>query len=119
MHLFLDERRAELSVWVSRAMVVGSALPEANLIQQTKMEKRMHLDRATAFRDVYIVPAMMKINQPPGRLFRAPEQRASVLLHCRRFSAPAYHRFLDEDLGIGTTIRNTQDLEQWISGLST
>ena len=62
---------------------------------------------------------MMKIDQPPGRLFRAPEQRVSALLHNRRFSAPAYRRFLDEDLGIGTTIRNTQDLEQWISRLST
>ena len=104
---------------VSRAMVVGPALPEVNLIQQTKLEKRMHLGRATAFRDVYIVPAMMKINQALGRLVRAPGQRASVLLHCRRFSDPAYHRFLDEELGIGTTIGNTQDLEQWISRLST
>ena len=56
MHLFLEERRAELSVRVSRAMVVGPALVKANLIQQSKTEKRMPLGRTTAFRDVHVAP---------------------------------------------------------------
>ena len=99
---------------VSRAMVVGPALPEVSAVQDKRMHDRAHLPRQEAFREVYQIPGMIKINQALGRLVRAPGQRALVLLHCRRFMEGSYRELLDEELQNAQSIASTDELEVWL-----
>ena len=76
---------------VSRAIVVGPALPELNPVQRAHIERyEQSADSVEAFRQACQIPAMRKINQALGRLVRAPGQKATILLHCRRFSQKPY-----------------------------
>ncbi len=99
---------------VERAMVIGPALPEVNAEQKARMEALSHLERSEAFREVYIVPAMGKINQALGRLVRAPGQRARVLLHGLRFAEPDYQSLLMQEYRNGKIITNDKDLGEWL-----
>ena len=99
---------------VTHAVVVGPALPEVNAEQKARMEDRSHLSQAEAFRQVYQVPAIMKINQALGRLVRAPGQHASVLLHCRRFAEPYYQPLLAPDYRTTTPIKTEEALLHWL-----
>ena len=104
---------------VTHAMVVGPALPEVNAKQKARMEDCDQLPHAEAFRQVYQVPAIMKINQALGRLVRAPGQSAQVLLHCRRFAEPAYRQLLAPDYRDAVTIKSDEELINWLeSGIS-
>ena len=100
---------------VTHAVVVGPALPEVNAEQKARMEDRSHLSQAEAFRQVYQVPAIMKINQALGRLVRAPGQHANVLLHCRRFAEPAYQPLLAPDYRTTTPIKTEESLRHWLA----
>ncbi len=99
---------------VRRAVVVGPALPEVNAVQRARLAASRAPDRDTAFREVYQIPGMVKVNQALGRLVRAPGQRAKVLLHCRRFALPGYQNLLAPEYRFGTVIESDRDLADWL-----
>ena len=98
---------------VTRALVVGPALPEVNAVQRARMATLAPLGREAAFRRVYQIPGMQKVNQALGRLVRAPGQRAKVLLHCRRFAEPSYAELLDPDYRGGVQLTTDAELSAW------
>lgn len=101
---------------ISHALVVGPALPEVNAVQQARLAARETAGggRAAAFRHVYQIPGMTKVNQALGRLVRAPGQRATVLLHCRRFGEADYLELLDPDYRGSTWIESDDELAAWL-----
>lgn len=99
---------------VNYIMIVGPALPEVNLIQQTKMEQHPTFSRQSAFRDVYIRPAMRRIHQALGRIVRAPDQRARVLLHGKRFAEEIYLNELAEEYKSTHRINSESQLINWL-----
>jgi Rad3-related DNA helicase len=96
------------------AMVVGPALPEVNAIQQARLSALSHKGRELAFRTVFQIPGMQKVNQALGRLVRAPGHQARVLLHCRRFSDPAYARLLSQEYAGASLLRSDEELAAWL-----
>ncbi len=100
---------------VSHALVVGPALPEVNAVQRARLAEFSALGREAAFRRVYQVPGMTKVNQALGRLVRAPGQRARVLLHCRRFLEPSYASLLSPDYQFGRNLASDEDLAAWLA----
>ena len=101
---------------VTHAMVVGPALPEVNPVQEARLAEAMAagLPREAAFRRVYQIPGMTKVNQALGRLVRAPGQRARVLLHCERFLEPAYRHLLAPEYQAGPAIADDAGLGSWL-----
>lgn len=99
---------------VSCAMIVGPALPEVNAVQRARLSALSGLGREAAFRRVYQVPGIQKVNQALGRLVRAPGQRARVLLHCRRFAEPAYAGLLSKEYQFGQHIETDAQLAAWL-----
>ena len=100
---------------ISHAMVVGPALPEVNAVQYARMAELDREGREAAFRRVYQVPGLQKVNQALGRLVRAPGQHAKILLHCRRFADARYASLLAKDYQFGTNIENDTDLTDWLA----
>jgi DNA excision repair protein ERCC-2 len=100
---------------ISHAMVVGPALPEVNAVQRARLAELSALGRAGAFRRVYQIPGMTKVNQALGRLVRAPGQRARVLLHCQRFLDASYGTLLAKDYQFGVNVLTDEDLDRWLS----
>jgi Rad3-related DNA helicase len=103
---------------VTHAMVVGPALPEVNAVQRARLAEASAagLARDAAFRRVYQIPGMTKVNQALGRLVRAPGQQARVILHCRRFLDTSYAGLLAPEYQTGTTLRADADLATWLQG---
>ncbi|HUR60472.1 MAG TPA: helicase C-terminal domain-containing protein [Opitutaceae bacterium] len=101
---------------ISHAMVVGPALPEVNAVQRARLAEaaRNGLARDAAFRRVYQIPGMTKVNQALGRLVRAPGHRARVLLHCRRFLESSYANLLAPDYRLGTSILDEAGWRAWL-----
>jgi Rad3-related DNA helicase len=99
---------------VSRAMVVGPALPEVNPVQKARLAEASSLGRDEAFRRVYQAPGIQKVNQALGRLVRAPGQHAKVLLHCRRFAEPSYSNLLAAEYQGGVQIASEKTLAAWL-----
>jgi Rad3-related DNA helicase len=99
---------------ISHAMVVGPALPEVNAVQKARLAALPRLTREEAFRRVYQIPGMQKVNQALGRLVRSPGQNAKVILQCRRFVEPAYASLLDHDYQFGTTLETDAELHDWL-----
>ena len=101
---------------VSHAMVVGPALPEVNAVQRARLAEaaRGGLAREEAFRRVYQIPGMTKVNQALGRLVRAPGQRAKVILHCRRFLEPSYASLLAPEYQLGTHLSDDDSFISWL-----
>ncbi|HEX2861245.1 MAG TPA: helicase C-terminal domain-containing protein [Lacunisphaera sp.] len=100
---------------VTHAMVVGPALPEVNAVQKARLAAFSDLGRDAAFRRVYQIPGLQKVNQALGRLVRAPGQKAKVLLHCRRFAEPSYASLLARDYQMYTEIAAEPDLRDWLA----
>ncbi|PTY05463.1 helicase [Opitutaceae bacterium EW11] len=100
---------------VSSAMIVGPALPEVNAVQRARLAALSDLGREVAFRRVYQVPGIQKVNQALGRLVRAPGQHARVLLHCRRFADPAYAGLLSKEYQLGQHVENETELAAWLA----
>jgi Rad3-related DNA helicase len=102
---------------IGHAMVVGPALPEVNAVQRARLAEaaRSSLSREAAFRRVYQIPGMTKVNQALGRLVRAPGQRARVVLHCRRFLDPGYASLLAPEYQLGTNLLDDLELERWLA----
>jgi len=101
---------------VTHAMVVGPALPEVNAVQRAKLAHCNARSRDAAFRLVYQVPGMQKVNQALGRLVRAPGHRATVLLHCCRFAEASYRELLDPELQNAVVLDCDETLAAWLSG---
>ncbi len=99
---------------VTHAMVVGPALPEVNAVQKARLAALSGLGRDAAFRRVYQIPGLQKVNQGLGRLVRAPGQKAKVLLHCRRFAEPSYASLLAADYQMFKEIGSDSDLREWL-----
>ncbi|HEY0864879.1 MAG TPA: helicase C-terminal domain-containing protein [Lacunisphaera sp.] len=99
---------------VSHAMVVGPSLPEVNAVQQARMDALAGLGRDAAFRRVYQIPGLQKVNQALGRLVRAPGQHAKVLLHCQRFAEPSYAALLATDYQMFAEVASDGDLREWL-----
>jgi Rad3-related DNA helicase len=102
---------------VSHALVVGPALPEVNAVQRARLAEaaRRGLAREEAFRRVYQIPGMTKVNQALGRLVRAPGQRARVVLHCRRFLEPSYASLLAPEYQLGTHLADDAGFAAWLA----
>jgi Rad3-related DNA helicase len=100
---------------VTHAMVVGPALPEVNAVQRARLAEFSALGREGAFRRVYQIPGMAKVNQALGRLVRAPGQRARVILHCRRFLEPSYASLLAPEYQFGANVLDDEDLAAWLA----
>jgi Rad3-related DNA helicase len=103
---------------VTHAIVVGPALPEVNAVQRARLAEaaRAGLSRDAAFRRVYQIPGMTKVNQALGRLVRAPGQRARVVLHCRRFLEPSYTSLLEPEYQQGTPAHTEEAFAAWLGG---
>ncbi len=99
---------------VTHAMVVGPALPEVNAVQKARLTALNGLGRDAAFRRVYQIPGLQKVNQGLGRLVRAPGQKAKVLLHCRRFAEPSYASLLAADYQMFAEVSSDSDLHDWL-----
>ena len=99
---------------VTHAMVVGPALPEVNAVQKARMDALNGLGREAAFRRVYQIPGLQKVNQALGRLVRAPGHHAKVLLHCRRFAEPSYASLLAADYQLYREISDDAGLKDWL-----
>ena len=99
---------------VKHAMVVGPALPEVNAVQKARMDALVGQGRDEAFRRVYQIPGLQKVNQALGRLVRAPSQHAKVLLHCRRFAETSYAALLATDYQMFREITSESDLREWL-----
>ncbi|MFM1850985.1 MAG: hypothetical protein RIS54_669 [Verrucomicrobiota bacterium] len=99
---------------ISHAMVVGPALPEVNAVQRARMAELEPRGREAAFRRVYQIPGLQKVNQALGRLVRAPGQRAKVLLHCRRFADVRYASLLAHDYQFGRNLATDAELADWL-----
>ena len=102
---------------IGHAMVVGPALPEVNAVQRARLAEatRAGLTREQAFRRVYQIPGMTKVNQALGRLVRAPGQHARVLLHCQRFLEPSYASLLAAEYQFGLNLLDDDDLSAWLA----
>lgn len=102
---------------VTHAMVVGPALPEVNAVQRARLSEATHagLTREAAFRRVYQIPGMTKVNQALGRLVRAPGQHARVVLHCRRFLDPTYASLLAPEYQLGTNLHDDETFAAWLA----
>lgn len=99
------------------AMVVGPALPEVNAVQKAKLALHASLGREEAFRKVYQIPGMQRVNQALGRLVRAPGQQTRVLLQCQRFGEPEYQNLLGGEYRTAPRlIAQEGDLEAWLNG---
>jgi len=101
---------------VTHAMVVGPALPEVNAVQKARLAAFSELGRDAAFRRVYQIPGLQKVNQALGRLVRAPGQRAKVLLHCRRFAETSYATLLAPEYQLYREIDNDDAFRTWLTG---
>lgn len=102
---------------VNHAMVVGPALPEVNAVQRARHAEalRQGIPRDEAFRRVYQIPGMTKVNQGLGRLVRAPGQRARVILHCRRFLDTTYADLLAPEYQGGRRLATDAALAEWLA----
>ncbi|MDR1496930.1 MAG: hypothetical protein LBS59_00745, partial [Puniceicoccales bacterium] len=59
---------------IFRAMVVSPGLPDVTPPRSALMELLRRRKAADPFREIYLIPAMRKVNQALGRLVRAPGQ---------------------------------------------
>lgn len=101
---------------IDHAVVVGPALPEVNAVQRARSASYRDLGQEVAFRRVYQIPGLQKVNQALGRLVRAPGHRARVLLHCRRFAESSYASLLDPDCQHYVEVATNAEFAEWLDG---
>ena len=95
---------------ITKAIVVGPALPEVNCVQEARLNALSCFHREMRFQRVFIEPAMRRIHQALGRLVRAPEHKAKILLHGRRYAENAYYDQLADEYKTDQRITNQIDL---------
>jgi DNA excision repair protein ERCC-2 len=99
---------------IGTAVVVGPALPAINALREARLESLKEKGRATAFRRVYQIPGIRKVNQAIGRLIRQPGHQAKVLLHGRRFALPEYSELLDPEYRDNRQLHSRDELATWL-----
>ncbi|MGJ8652952.1 MAG: ATP-dependent DNA helicase [Opitutaceae bacterium] len=99
---------------IQTVMIVGPALPEVNAVQKAKVDAHPSMNREASFRDVYIVPAMRRIHQALGRIVRAPNHRARVILHGKRYAESAYYDQLAPEYQSDVKIHSDAELHAWL-----
>lgn len=99
---------------IQTAMVISPALPEVNPLNEMKLQYEKLSNPSKAFQKTYIIPAFQKIHQALGRLVRAPEHSAKILLHGKRFLQPEYREILAEEYQTETLIRKSSELLDWL-----
>ncbi|MEL6343942.1 MAG: helicase C-terminal domain-containing protein [Myxococcota bacterium] len=78
------------------AVVVGPALPQANLSRRLKQE--WYQERyGQGFRYAWLVPGMARVVQAAGRVIRTRDDRGSIVLIGRRFLQRDYQDFFPDD----------------------
>ncbi|CAI8325706.1 MAG: Uncharacterised protein [Opitutia bacterium UBA7350] len=100
---------------VHTAIVVGPALPEVNCVREARIEAHPTNDRESAFRACYLLPGMRRIRQALGRLVRAPDHRATILLQGRRFAEARYQQALAKEYQSEILIENESQLLDWLA----
>lgn len=101
---------------VEDVIIVSPALPEFNPIQQAR-ERLVDCGRDLAFKRIYLVPGLRKISQALGRMVRAPDHKARVLLQCQRFAAPLYQELLPSYLRASGYLYTDEDFDlHWWGG---
>jgi DNA excision repair protein ERCC-2 len=82
----------ELAVGV---FVVGPGLPAVSL-EQELMREYYERQLGQGFDYAYLFPGLARAVQAAGRALRTPEDRAAIVLLCRRFSEPMYRERLPD-----------------------
>jgi DNA excision repair protein ERCC-2 len=100
---------------VHQAIVVSPALPEVNSLQRER-ERIVPGGSQAAFKSVYLIPGLRKISQALGRLVRAPDHSAKVLLHGKRFMQPEYRDLLPSYLQpVDNIITDEEFDKKWLN----
>lgn len=98
----------------SNVLVVSPALAEISAITKAKMEAYTAEEKALAFHELCLIPAMRKIQQALGRFVRQPGESARVLLHCQRFADTSYQALLKDNYPAEKILRSESQFEEWI-----
>ena len=105
----IDQLGGEIDI----AVIVGPALSEMNLLTNHRIETASGRNSPNAFREVCAIPAMQRIHQALGRLVRAPEQQAKILLHCSRFSQATYRDLILPEYFPDTLVKTEEELQDF------
>ncbi|MGE4550089.1 MAG: helicase C-terminal domain-containing protein, partial [Opitutales bacterium] len=100
---------------IETALVIGPALPAVTALREARLESIRKGGRKKAFRRVYQIPGMRKVNQAIGRLVRHPGHRAKVLLHGRRFTLTEYQNLLDAEYRTVIVFNDGDTLSHWLA----
>lgn len=122
LFLILGSRFAEgidaLGGRIREAIVVSPSLPEPSALQKMRTDANPSNSGYSPFEENFIIPGMQKIQQALGRLVRDPSHNARVLLHCQRFTNPAYNRFLPHWLQPSESIQDRDAFDLlWLNAL--
>ncbi len=100
---------------ISHALVAGPGLPAMSIEEEATRALFIERGAHEAFRAVYKIPAIRKVQQALGRLVRQPGQKAKILLHCQRFGEEDYKRLLDPVYQAEIGISNEEALIEWLN----
>lgn len=104
---------------IQDAVIISPALPEASPRLKSKYQMLEADPRiSNPFEHAYLIPGLQKINQALGRLVRAPNHRARILLHCQRFAKPEFFNLLHKDYQTNDKIYSNDDLSFWLNKTS-
>lgn len=100
------------------AIIVGPALPQANLerrlIQEWYQEKH-----GEGFLYAWLVPGMSRVVQAAGRIIRTEDDVGAIVLICRRFRRAEYAALLPTDWAPRPTRQPFDDLHQHWNNIET
>ena len=100
---------------IETALVIGPALPAVTALREARLGSMHKEGRACAFRRVYQIPGMRKVNQAIGRLVRQPGQQAKLLLQGRRFSLTEYQSLLDPEYRNLVVFNDDDSVVNWLA----
>ncbi|MGF1531122.1 MAG: helicase C-terminal domain-containing protein [Puniceicoccaceae bacterium] len=109
----LSESIDHLGGNADRVMVISPGIPEVSAVR-ARARRDLDLTGEDGFQQQFLLPGMKKIIQAVGRLVRAPDHRARVLLHCRRFADPAYQATFPDWWPQPTVLRSDAAAGSWI-----
>ena len=91
------------------AVVVGPALPQANLSRRLLQDWYQQQYEA-GFRYAWLVPGMNRVVQAAGRVVRSAEDRGAVVLVGKRFLQRDYQEFFPDEWMADKTSRPGEEL---------
>ncbi len=84
------------------AIVVGPALPQANL-ERRLLQAWFQQQHGEGFRYAWLVPGMCRVVQAAGRVVRTDEDRGAIVLVGQRFKRMEYAALLPEEWSVART----------------